>query len=99
KGFKEIYKQNNIAHIETNIQESRKDYIIWMFKRAGAKNSNNRVYQFWQQDNHPIDLCYNYMMDQKLGYIQNNPFACEIVDEPIHYLYSNARDFAGERAW
>jgi REP element-mobilizing transposase RayT len=28
-----------IAAIETNIHESRKEWIIWMFKRAGAKNS------------------------------------------------------------
>ena len=51
------------ANIESNIQESRRDWMIWMFKRAGAKNSNNKVYQFWQQDNHPIELSTNEMIE------------------------------------
>lgn len=43
------------------------------FKRAGAKNSNNKVYQFWQQDNHPIELSTNEMIDQRLDYLHENP--------------------------
>jgi REP element-mobilizing transposase RayT len=45
--------------IRHNAFESRRDWMIWMFKRAGEKNSNNKYFQFWQQDNHPIEL-YGY---------------------------------------
>ena len=34
------------------------------FKRAGQKNINNKNFQFWQQDNHPIELSSNEMMMQ-----------------------------------
>ncbi|MEJ7779622.1 MAG: hypothetical protein WKF68_08525 [Daejeonella sp.] len=38
--------------------------IIGIFKRAGAKNRNNKIYQFWQQDKHPIELSTNEMTSQ-----------------------------------
>jgi REP element-mobilizing transposase RayT len=42
--------------IKEHIQESRKEWLIWMVKRAGSKNSNIKSGQFWQQDNKPIEL-------------------------------------------
>jgi putative transposase len=40
--------------IEEHPQESRKEWILWMMKRAGLKNSNVKNRQFWQQHNKPI---------------------------------------------
>ena len=53
KGFtsKEIMKL-----IEENQQESRKEWLLWMFERAGKKNSNITKRQFWQQNNKPIEI-------------------------------------------
>jgi len=43
--------------ISENIQESRRDWMLWFFGREGKSNPNNENYQFWQQDdNHPIEL-------------------------------------------
>ena len=50
RDFKKFTSRMVIESIESNAQESRKEWMIWMFKRAGAANSNNKVYQFWQQD-------------------------------------------------
>jgi putative transposase len=83
--------------IEDNMQESRKEWMLWMMKRAGSKNSNNTDFQFWQQNNHPIELWDNYMMQQKLDYIHNNPVEAGFVDEPEFYLYSSARDYTDEK--
>lgn len=82
-----------IAAIEENIQESRKDWLLWMFKRAGERNSNNEKYQFWQQDNHPIELSTNEMITQRLDYLHNNPVKAGYVWEPQHYKYSSAIDY------
>jgi len=65
------------------------------FERAGKRNPNNKKYQFWQQNNHPIELFDNTIMDQKLDYIHMNPVVSGIVKEPEHYLYSSAIDYAG----
>ena len=32
--------------IEENPQESRKDWLLWMFKRAGEKKSNVKTINF-----------------------------------------------------
>ncbi|WP_261382260.1 transposase [Mucilaginibacter achroorhodeus] len=45
-----------LKEIEENLQESRRDWMLWMFKRAGERNPNNETYQFWQQNNHPVQL-------------------------------------------
>ena len=42
--------------IAINKQESRKEWMLPLFKEAGKANSNNTAYQFWQQSNHPILL-------------------------------------------
>lgn len=81
--------------IAENPNESRKDWMLWMFERAGQKNSNNLKYQFWQQHNHPIELDNNKIMDQKLDYLHENPVAEGYVFEPHEYKYSSAIDYAG----
>ena len=56
---------------------------------------NNTKYPFWQQHNQPIELWSNELMDQKLQYLHRNPVKVGWVEEPEHYLYSSARDYAG----
>jgi putative transposase len=97
RDFKKYTSRMVIASIETNLQESRKDWMLWMFKRAGAKNSNNRVYQFWQQDNHPIELSMNEMIDQRLNYLHENPVKAGIVCFASNYKYGSALDYYEER--
>lgn len=82
--------------ITNNPQESRKEWLLWMMKRAGIKNNNNQDYQFWQQSYHPIELWDNYMKEQKLEYLHQNPVGAGFVDSAESYLYSSARDYAGE---
>jgi len=42
-------------------------------------------------------LSNNKIMDQKLDYIHNNPVKAGFVSLPEDYLYSSARDYAGEK--
>ena len=79
--------------IKENIQESRREWMLWMMERAGKKNSNNNNFQFWQQHNKPIELTDNKIMEQKLDYLHNNPVVEGIVDNPEDYVYSSARDY------
>jgi len=83
--------------IMENPQESRKKWMLRLMKSAGNRNKNNKGFQLWQQHNHPILLDSNYLLDQKLDYIHNNPLKAGFVDEPEDYVYSSARDYAGEK--
>ena len=68
-----------------------------MFERAGRKNGNNVNWQLWQQDNHPIELWDNYMIDNKLNYIHSNPVDAGIVNNTENYVFSSAIDYTGQK--
>jgi putative transposase len=61
------------------------------------ENGNNRGFQLWQQDNHPIELCDNYMKEQKLEYLHQNPVVSGFVSLSEDYVYSSAKDYAREK--
>lgn len=67
--------------------------MLEIFKKAGAENSRNSIYQFWQQDNHPKELFSKKFTNQKLDYIHNNPVEAGIVEKAEEYMYSSARDY------
>ena len=73
RDLKKYTSSQIIKAIKENNTESRNEWLLMAFKEEGERNSNNMIYQFWQQDNHPIELFNNKMMDQKLDYIHNNP--------------------------
>ena len=85
-----------IRAIESNPQESRKNWMLWLFRSAGEMNPNNKNYQFWQQDNHPIVLDKSAIIQQKLNYIHDNPIRAGLVYEPWQYPYSSALDYYGK---
>ncbi|MBD2768947.1 transposase [Hymenobacter sp. BT664] len=83
--------------IERNRQESRREWMLWMFERAGRRNAHNTKYQFGQQENHPIELNTNELRQQRLRCLHQNPVAAGFVDAPEDFLYSSARNYAGRR--
>jgi len=93
RDFKKFTSEKVIKAIEQNPFESRKDWMLPLFKQAGKINSRNSNYQFWQQDNHPIELSSHEMMDQRLEYIHNNQVKAGIVEKAEDYLYSSAIDY------
>jgi putative transposase len=82
--------------IKNNPTESRREWMMWMFERAGKRNPNNEKYQFWQQHNKPIELSNPEMTRQKLDYLHENPVEAGFVEHPWEYLYSSARDYQTE---
>lgn len=95
RDFKKFTSKQIFKAIEENQKESRKEWMLSIFKRAGEYNSNNKYFQFWQQDSHPIELYTNAVIDQKLDYIHNNPVEYGYVINPEDYLFSSARNYAG----
>ncbi len=55
RDFKGFTSRNIVKLIAENPEESRKEWMLWMFERAAKKNSNVENRQFWQQNNHPIE--------------------------------------------
>jgi REP element-mobilizing transposase RayT len=55
----------------------------------------DRDYQFWQEGVHPKRIFDERMMRQKIEYIHHNPIRRGYVEEPEHWRYSSARNYAG----
>ncbi|MCG8410029.1 MAG: transposase [Bacteroidales bacterium] len=83
-----------VQTIRENPEESRREWMLWMFECAGKKNGNNTNFQFWQQNNKPIELSDTKIINQKLNYLHNNPVKEGFVVESHHYKYSSAIDYA-----
>lgn len=77
--------------------ESRRDWMIYRFEFAGRFDKRISKYRFWQDTNHAIVLNNNEMIDQRINYIHDNPVRAMIVGKQEDYLYSSARDYAGEK--
>lgn len=97
RDLKKYTSSKIIKAIIENPQESRKEWLLRGFKKAGEMNSNNKIYQFWKQDNQPKELLpyLNSFAQQKIDYIHNNPVVAGIVVNAEDYLYSSAKDYAG----
>ena len=93
RDFKGFTSRKMLKTIEENAQESRKEWMLWMFEKAGKKNSNVKNRQFWQQNNKPIELWSLKVFEQKLNYIHNNPVISGFVTNPIDWKYSSARNY------
>lgn len=95
RDFKKYTSKQIIKTILENPKESRKEWMLAIFKQAGASNSLNKNYQFWRQDNQPKELFSKHFSKQKMDYIHNNPVEAGIVNSAEDYLYSSARNYCG----
>jgi REP element-mobilizing transposase RayT len=93
RDFKKFTCKSLITAIADNPHENRKSWMLEIFRSEGIKNSRNKNYQFWNQDNHPEELYSPSFVFQKINYIHNHPVEAGIVDHPWEYLYSSARDY------
>ena len=93
RDFKKFTSKEIIKAVQAHPGESRKGWMLNIFSDAGNSNSRNKEYQFWRQDNHPIELYNAAFTTQKMYYIHDNPVAAGIVDKAEAYLYSSARDY------
>lgn len=93
--FKEFTAKKIIKSMRENPQESRREWMLWMFERAGSKSSNVSRYQFWQHHNRPIELFSNEMIDQKAEYLHQNPVVAGFLEEAHYWKYSSAIDYSG----
>jgi REP element-mobilizing transposase RayT len=91
------FKRHTSKHIIEAIQnnsESRREWLLLIFKHAAKKHSRNETYQVWTHENHAEEIFSNNFIEQKIEYIHANPVRAGIVEKPEEYLYSSARNYA-----
>ena len=96
RDFKGFTSRKLLKAIEEHSQESRKEWMLELFKKAGEKNSNVKNRQFWQQNNHPIEIWSLKVFEQKLNYVHQNPVESGFVTNPIDWKYSSAKNYGDD---
>lgn len=80
-----------LEDLQQTKKESRRRWMLWMFKQAGKRNRNNEIFQFWQHDNRPMEIQTNWFYTQKMEYLHYNPVKEGFCYRAIDYPYSSAR--------
>ena len=93
RDLKKFTSKQIIKAIKENNAESRKEWMLNIFSYTGKNNNNNKEFQFWKQDYHPIELDTPEKMKQRLDYLHENPVRGGLVWEPWYYKYSSAIDY------
>ncbi len=95
--FKRYTSKAIVKAIKENPEESRKENLLALFKKAANESSNVFEYKFWRHDNHPIEIWSNKVIAEKIRYIHNNPVEAGLVFKAEEYMYSSAIDYCGEK--
>ncbi len=93
RDFKRHTSTKIIAAVEQG-NESRREWLLTIFRDAAKEHTRNNEYQVWTHENHPEEIFSNDFIEQKITYIHNNPVRSRIVSKPEDYLYSSARNYA-----
>ena len=97
RDIKKFTSKQIVKAIQENEKESRKDWMLNMFSFIGKTNNNNKDFQFWKQDYHPIELNSNEKMRQRSDYLHENPVRSGLVWEPCRYKNSSAIDYYSDQ--
>jgi REP element-mobilizing transposase RayT len=96
RDLKKFTSKRIIDQIE-NSAESRKEWMLNLFKFAAKRQNKNGECQVWTHENHAIEVFSSAFVDSKIEYIHNNPVRAGIVERAEEYIYSSAKNYAGEK--
>ncbi|MFT3823384.1 MAG: transposase [Chitinophagaceae bacterium] len=73
--------------------ESRREWLLHMFKFYANQTVSNDYYKVWSSNNHPEEIFSDPFLKTKLNYTHQNPVRAGLVSEPSDYLYSSAANY------
>lgn len=90
RDFKTYTSKELVKLIGNNVSESRSQWMIDAFEKAGSQNPLNKNHQFWQNGNYPVLLYSLDVIEQKIDYIHENPVKAGFVGSAHEFWYSSA---------
>ncbi len=95
RDFKSYTSKKLIEMIANHPAESRKEWMLYLFEFHANKIKHNSQFNFWKQNNHPIDLWNPEITRRTMDYIHNNPVEAKLVNAPENYIYSSVNPGCG----
>jgi putative transposase len=89
RDFKSFTAKKLLEAID-NEHESRREWMLYMFKFYANRYKQNKDHMFWQKTSHPVELSNSWIFEQKRKYIHRNPYVAGIVTDESHYRHSSA---------
>lgn len=96
RDFKSFTSKELLKAIGTE-NESREKWMLSIFKHAAIQHKRNSEYQLWTHENHAMEIFSYNFFENKLDYIHANPVRAGLVENPQEYIYSSAKNYAGEK--
>lgn len=97
RDFKSFTANQILKEIKA-IPESRKKWMLQLFKSAADKHQRNSEFQFWTHENHAVFLETMPFLCQKMAYIHENPIRAGWVENAEDWLYSSQRNYLSMEA-
>ncbi len=88
------FKSFTARKIIDYLKENKINATLKQLQFYKLKHKKDRTYQFWQEGSHPELIQGEKMMIQKLEYMHYNPVKRGYVDDPTHWRYSSAKNYA-----
>jgi REP element-mobilizing transposase RayT len=73
RDFKKFTSKEILKLVNENTQESRKEWLLMIFKYHAKFNKRVEKFQFWTHENHAVELTSNEMIESRINYIHQNP--------------------------
>ena len=89
------YSTKELINAIMSEPESRKDWLLHMFRFYVNRTEQNKEFKIWTGDNHPEEISSEAFMKIKLNYIHENPVRAGWVENVEDYLYSSASNYIG----
>jgi len=91
------FKSFSAKQMVRSLEQCRQTFWLEQLRFHKRPDKVQSTYQVWQEGFHPQMIQNAEMLNQKLEYIHNNPICRGYVDDPCHWRYSSARNYAGQR--
>jgi len=88
------FKSYTARRIVDLLESAHARMLLDLLAYFKLKHKVDQDYQVWQEGSHPEAIQDDEMMLQKLEYIHDNPVKRGYVDDPLHWRYSSARNYA-----
>jgi putative transposase len=94
------FKRHTSKRLTSSIQEepeSRREWLLYMFKFYANQTNSNEMFKVWTGDNHPEEIHSAAFLATKMNYIHQNPVRAGLVADPTSYIYSSASSYKGKK--
>jgi len=90
------FKSYTARRIIDGLEELGHRTLLEELRYFKLRHKLDQEHQLWQEGSHPKQIQNEEMMRQKLEYMHGNPIRRGYVDDPLHWRYSSARNYAGQ---